>query len=171
MPDSISGKEDNFETYQYKDGNRISSINGKSHKVGIRYNYDNDKLIETNTYNDNGSLSIKTKFKYNDDGLIAEADEYASTGSLNGRVINKYTDSKQIKEQDKITVDNKVESVTWYNYDAKDMLTGYKYKSGTYTANYLLKFSLFEKDNWLKLVNYYNSKPETLVERKIEYYN
>jgi len=171
MPDSISGKEDNVETYQYKDGKKISSTNGKSHKIDVRYAYDNDKLVEINTYKDNGSLSMKTKFKYNNNDLIAEADEYVSNGNLNGRVINKYTDSKHIKEQDKITADNKIESVTWYNYDEKDNLTGYKYKSGTYTGNYLLNFSNLEKDNWLKLVNYYNGKPETLVERKIEYYN
>ncbi|WP_420287292.1 hypothetical protein VT569_05155 [Flavobacterium psychrophilum] len=60
--------------------------------------YDDNKLLERNLYNEDGTLSNRTKFKYDEKSNLIEENIYDKQGNSKLKFVNKYNNLNQIIE-------------------------------------------------------------------------
>ncbi|CAM3696036.1 hypothetical protein MUGA111182_03605 [Mucilaginibacter galii] len=151
-------------------GERISILDGKTNKVGSKYIYNEDgKVIEINNYNNEGKLSSKTKFTF-DEGRLTQSNEYNSDGSLNSFTKYKMNENDKAIEAANFTNENKLSGKTTYSFN-DNLITGYKlFKDNRLTDTYKFKYVKFDDHkNWTIKHISINNKIESIVEQKINY--
>lgn len=149
---------------------RTNFINGKMSKRETS-RYENNRLVEEQNYDDNGSMTEKRVFKYDGQGNNTETEFYGRDGNMYQKYIYKY--------------DNKGNKVEWRFYDADEFLvalTTYYYdehnnlveeSSFNYDEHLNWKHSFVyeydEDDNWVRKTMYRNGTPYQVIEREIAF--
>lgn len=107
-------------------------------------------MIEKSTYNADGTLYNKFTYMYDDKGNKIQSNKYSSDGSLSllfCKITYKYDENG-----------NEIESNLYHSGDILD-------------SKYTYKYDEFDKTgNWTTKISFKDGKPETIIERKIEYY-
>ena len=144
-------------------------------KTKYLYN-DNGHLKEEIMYNSDDLIILKWLYKHHENGIISEKSGYQISEDRkilylsviynfdeNGRqlseVIYNSSDEITIKEKRKYNINGDIEENTFYTSDN--------------SMNGIFKY-LYEYDNqnnWIKSTELWNEKPNSITERKIEYYN
>lgn len=83
---------------------------------------------------------------FDDKGNMIEDNNYNSDGSLITKWISKYDDKGNMIESNE------------YNSD------------GSFSCKYTYKYEFDSHDNWVKQIEYFDNKSDTITERTIEYY-
>ncbi|MDP3445792.1 MAG: hypothetical protein Q8T08_23270 [Ignavibacteria bacterium] len=156
--------------------------------------YDNkENLIEIDYYNSQGDLNAKTKYKYDKRGNNIEYVAYNSDGNLNFRQLYKYDTKSNVIEEISYDLNGNITGTTFYEYDNSnfkildkhilpdgkiDSHQTFKYDKNGYIIEWnwnslalkVYKYEYDKKSNWVKQISYLNEMPESICERKIEYY-
>lgn len=82
----------------------------------VRYEYDGDKLTESQALDGVGELLLLTQYTYDDNGLPIKIEYRDSDGKLEAREERRYENGRIVKEQT-ILSDGRIETTKYYNYD------------------------------------------------------
>jgi len=142
-------------TYIYKcntNGNKIEGyfypIYNSNWYSKYTYKYDeNGNLIESNIFNQDGSLSHKNIFKYDREGNEIEKNDYKSDGNLYEKWIYKYDSIRNQTEDSKYNDNGSLYDKHAYKYDEKNNqieVSSYKSDGNMYNKS---KYKYDDKGN------------------------
>ncbi len=156
-----------------KNGNRIERTVFLGDHMTKRESarYENNRLVEEQSFESNGAMTEKRLYKYDNAGNNVEMEFYNRNGELMQRYLYKY--------------DNRGNRIEWRFYDADEflvMLTTYYYddhdnlievSSFNYDEHLNWKHSYVyeydEDDNWVRQTIYRNNSPYQVIEREIAF--
>jgi len=159
--------------FQYDSkGRKISVKDSNDKKPKITFSYNSDEFVdETSYFDSNGNIELKTKHKYDENGLPLESNNYNIKGDLIEKA--KY---KQNSNGDPIEVifyngNGSFKSSLNYTYNSNNHLIELKFLEDKVTDIYKYNYPKIDNNkNWLKQIEYYNGKLQTVTDRIIEYY-
>lgn len=134
-----------------------------------KYKYDEKgNKVEENNYQTDGEIYSKVTFLYDNKNNLIEANKYISDGSLGLKW--KYTYNKGLKTEVKVYGSNgDFRGQITFLYDEK----GYVLEENRKGKNYEMRIVYKDYDlhfNWTRQIWYEKGKPESILEREIEYY-
>lgn len=133
--------------------------------------YDNSKSkIKIDWYTEDGKLSSRTLFKYDDNHNIIEENIYTSYGNLYAKTQNIYN-TEGYKTESISTCKSELRN-DYYKYDDfGNKIEEYSNKKSILVNKYIYKYKYDSQNNWIERVCYLNGKlPVDITERNIEYY-
>jgi hypothetical protein len=139
------------------------------------YKYDDQgSQVETVHYKPNGSIdySSKSKYVYDIKGNLVEKANYTMDDKLTTKLTYVYDERGNKIEQALYNSEGGLMSRSTHQYDkVNNEIEAYTYDgNGKQTSKYVATFEYDEKDNWIKLITYFNNDPPTYDRRIIEYY-
>mgnify|MGYP001219655129 CR=1 FL=1 len=143
----------------------------------VKFSYENNnKPKEETMYNSNDIMTLKWSFKHHKNEQVSEKTGYKI--SKEGKTIHISSVihySEKGREIDDVYYDSEgtitSQDSKKYN-DNRDLIENLLYTSDntmTGTLRYTYKYD--NKNNWIERIEYWNEYPNTITERKIDYYN
>lgn len=133
-----------------------------------------DKGFETEAlqYKPDGSLCTKTITEYFKGNKRASC-VYDEDGRLSWRITYLYDDDNNITEEDYFRTVSKADHKNIYKYDAKGNVTALNScnEDGSIVTAYTYKYEFDKKGNWIKKTEYMSGTPLNITDREIIYYN
>ena len=130
------------------------------------------KIIEMNTYDPDGFVRYNETYKYDEKGNIIENNWTVPYNLINQKWIYKYDNKGNKIESNEYNSDESLKEKTTYKYDNKgNKIEVNKYNSeGRLDKNYTYEYQYDKHGNWVKKIEYRNTIPKFITERKIAYY-
>lgn len=133
--------------------------------------YENNRLVEEQSFDENGQMTEKRKYKYDNNGNNNELEFYDRHGELTQRYLYKYDDRGNQIEWRFYDADEFLVALTTYYYDDHDNVI--EISSFNYDEHLNWKHSFVfeydEDDNWVRQTIYRNNTPYQVIEREIAF--
>jgi hypothetical protein len=159
-----TGNQVDFYTYSPEDVVLSKSI--------FNYNDSTGKLVDVKRFKADGSLNVKTTFKYDFKGNINEENNYDPQNVLFMTAKSRFDPKGNRMVKDCLNEFGILFLKTNYTYDKK----GHDIEEKEYDSHHSLKFTTsyeyedFDKEgNWRKRTTYKNDVPSSVTIREIEY--
>lgn len=156
-----------------RDGNRIERTVYMSERMTKKETsrYDNNLLVEEQSYNPDGSVAERREYKYDGSGNNTELDFYDADGNLTQRYLYKYDDRGNRVEWRYYDADEFLVALTTYYYDDHDNVievSSFNYDEHmNWKHSYVYEYD--EDDNWVRQTIYRNNSPYQVIEREIAF--
>lgn len=157
-----------------KNGNRIErTIFRGMDKMFKREtsHYENNRLVEEQSFDENGRMTETRLFKYDNQGNNTELEFYDRNGDLQQRYLYKYDNNGNRIEWRYYDADEFLVALTTYYYD--DHNNAIEVSSFNYDEHLNWKHSYIyeydEDDNWVRQTIYRNGTPYQVIEREIAF--
>lgn len=149
---------------------RTAYINGHMTKRESS-RYENNRLVEEQSYDDNGSMTEKRVLKYDNQGNNTETEFYGRDGEIYQKYIYKYDAKGNRVEWRFYDADEFLVALTTYYYDEHDNLieeSSFNYDEHlNWKHTYIYEYD--EEDNWVRKTVYRNGTPYQVIEREIAF--
>jgi len=165
---------------KYDDNGRLieeETIDESKGSWKIQFSYwGNNKIKEEIMYNTNNLMTLKWGYNYHKNGQVSEKINYdISEGGKETHIAFKYYYDEEGREIDNIYYDaqGSITSQDTKKYNKNGDLIEYSlYTSdATMTGVFRYAYKYDNKNNLIEKIEYWNEYPNTITERKIEYYN
>jgi hypothetical protein len=154
------------------ESNRLDSIGRiKSNKIFD----ENEKILEINTFNENGKTTEKSTYKYDERNNLIEEIRYNESGDIDFKQTFEYNQINQIIYKFTEYISRERETEIFYEFNNKGFISKVINNSNFYGGNVSIKKLNFHYEydnnkNWINQYTYDNEKLIHISERKIEYY-
>jgi len=175
-PDSLNTVVDSFNYKLDEKGNkRVVKVkeNGKPWYRDVNMFDDKGNVILSKEYVPWDTLNKTEKYKYDDKGNLVEKAAFRADSSLFIRYTYKYDDASNLVEVVTYNGMDSIRTKETMKYDDKGNKTlDVSVKGdGTSQFDWHYEFTDFDKTgNWIRELTYSSGKPQSVVERLIEYY-
>ncbi len=157
-----------------KNGNRIERTVFKGSDVVFKREtsrYENNRLVEEQSFDENGEMTEKRIFKYDNNGMNTELEFYDRDGELMQRYLYKYDARGNRIEWRFYDADEFLVALTTYYYDDHDNVvevSSFNYDEHlNWKHTYIYEYD--EDDNWVRQTIYRNNTPFQVIEREIAF--
>lgn len=156
-----------------RNGNRIERTVYMKEKMSKKETsrYENNRLVEEQSYNPNGTLAEKRVYKYDNQGNMTELEFYNPNNELTQRYIYSYDDRGNRIEWRFYDADEFLVALTTYYYDDHNNVI--EISSFNYDEHLNWKHSYDyeydDDDNWVRQTIYRNNTPYQVIEREIAF--
>lgn len=133
--------------------------------------YENNNLVEEQSFNADGTMTEKRVYKYDNQGNNTELEFYNSRGDLTQRYLYKYDSHGNRIEWRFYDADEFLVALTTYYYDDHDNvveISSFNYDEHlNWKHSYIYEYD--EDDNWVRQTIYRNNTPFQVIEREIAF--
>ena len=156
-----------------KNGNRIERTVFLGDRMTKREaaRYENNRLVEEQSYEANGLMTERRVYKYDNTGNNTEMEFYSRDGELMQRYMYKYDNHGNRIEWRYYDADEFLVMLTTYYYDDHDNLievSSFNYDEHlNWKHSYVYEYD--EDDNWVRQTIYRNNVPYQVIEREIAF--
>ncbi len=156
-----------------KNGNRIERTVFLGERMTKREEsrYENNRIVEEQSYASDGSLTEKRVYKYDEQGNNNEMEFYNRDGEIIQRYTYKYDDNGNRIEWRFYDADEFLVALTTYYYDDHNNLvevSSFNYDEHlNWKHSYVYEYD--EDDNWVRQTIYRNNVPYQVIEREIAF--
>lgn len=156
-----------------RNGNRVERTVYLKEKMTKKESsrYENNRLVEEQSYNSDGSVAEKRVYKYDNRGNNTELEFYNREGELTQRYTYLYDDMGNRIEWRFYDADEFLVALTTYYYD--DHQNCIEVSSFNYDEHLNWKHSYVyeydEDDNWVRQTIFRNNNPYQVIEREIAF--
>lgn len=156
-----------------KNGNRIERTVFFGDKMTKKESsrYENNRLVEEQSYNADGTMTERRAYKYDSQGNNTEMEFYNANGELMQRYLYKYDNHGNRIEWRFYDADEFLVALTTYYYDDHDNLievSSFNYDEHlNWKHSYVYEYD--EDDNWVRQTIYRNNVPYQVIEREIAF--
>ena len=156
-----------------RNGNRIERTVYMHEKMAKKETtkYENNRVVEEQSYNADGSLAEKRVYEYDNQGNNTELEFYNANDELTQRYLYSYDNQGNRIEWRFYDADEFLVALTTYYYDDHNNVT--EISSFNYDEHLNWKHSYVyeydEDDNWVRQTIYRNNTPYQVIEREIAF--
>jgi hypothetical protein len=156
-----------------RNGNRVERTVFLNEKMSTKETskYDNNRLVEEQSYNSDGSVAEKRVYKYDGAGNNTELEFYNANGDLTQHYLYKYDERGNRIEWRYYDADEFLVALTTYYYDDHDNVievSSFNYDDHmNWKHSYVYEYD--EDDNWVRQTIYRNNTPYQVIEREIAF--
>ena len=156
-----------------KNGNCIERTNFISNQMTKQETsrYENNRLVEEQSYDNQGNMTEKRVYKYDNAGNNTELEFYDREGNLRQHYLYKYDNRGNRIEWRFYDADEFLVALTTYYYDDHDNcieVSSFNYDEHlNWKHSYVYEYD--EDDNWVRQTIYRNGTPYQVIEREIAF--
>lgn len=157
-----------------KNGNRIERTVFRGSDVVFKREtsrYENNRLVEEQSFDENGEMTEKRIFKYDNSGMNTELEFFDRDGELMQRYLYKYDERGNRIEWRFYDADEFLVALTTYYYDDHDNVievSSFNYDEHlNWKHTYIYEYD--EDDNWVRQTILRNNTPFQVIEREIAF--
>ena len=156
-----------------RNGNRIERTVFMNEKMSKKETsrYENNRLVEEQSYHSNGTMAEKRIYKYDSQGNNTELQFYKPQGELTQRYIYSYDANGNRIEWRFYDADEFLVALTTYYYDTHNNcieVSSFNYDENlNWKHSYVYEYD--EDDNWVRQTIYRNNNPYQVIEREIAF--
>lgn len=133
--------------------------------------YDNNRLVEEQSFDSDGTMTERRVYKYDSQGNNTELEFYNKDGDLKQRYLYKYDNHGNRIEWRFYDADEFLVALTTYYYDNHDHVievSSFNYDEHlNWKHSYVYEYD--EEDNWVRQTIYRNNTPYQVIEREIAF--
>lgn len=156
-----------------RNGNRIERTVYMHEKMSKKETsrYENNRLVEEQSYNSDGSMAEKRVYKYDNQGNNTELEFYNNKGDLTQRYTYQYDAQGNRIEWRFYDADEFLVALTTYYYDDHNNcieISSFNYDEHL-NWKHSYEYEYDEDDNWVRQTIYRNNNPYQVIEREIAF--
>ena len=156
-----------------RNGNRVERTVFMNERMSKKETsrYENNRLVEEQSYNSDGTMAERRVYKYDNAGNNSEMEFYNAQGDLTQRYLYQYDDRGNRIEWRFYDADDFLVALTTYYYDDHDNVievSSFNYDEHlNWKHSYVYEYD--EDDNWVRQTIYRNNNPYQVIEREIAF--